>query len=146
MLPGFTLLEVLLVLALLAAAAAIIAPALHSMTARQPLDQAGRVVIATIQELRTSAVQEQQRWQLTTNAQGSMLRADSDRGAVRELLLPTGIRLLADSSTLLGECTRDGRIVGTELRLADEQGHGMSIAFHPLTGAVSRRRTTEGAR
>lgn len=142
-LRGFTLLEVLLVLALLAVALAVVAPTLHSMTARQALDEAGRGLIATVQDIRRTAIHEHQQWRMSAESQGTRLRAVSDRGVIRETPLPAGIRLVTSAGAPLGDICRDGRILGTELRLADQLGNGLVVDFHPLTGAVSLRRTTQ---
>lgn len=135
---GFSLLEVLLVLGLIALLAGLAWPSVAALQQRQELDQACREVIATVQAARRMALQFQTAVRVEYDMRGSTTTLWVSAGDdVLQQQLPQGVRVTASQRDVLWTCQRDGRIAGGTIRLQDDLGQTVWIDCHPLSGTVS---------
>lgn len=142
---GFSLLEVLLVLGLIALLAGLAWPSVAALQQRQVLDQACRDVIAVVQTARRFALQSQTTVRVEYYVRGttSTVRVSTGDDLIQKQL-PLGVRLSVSQPEVLWTCQRNGRIQGGIICLQDELGHAVWIECHPLSGTVSVQRQPGG--
>lgn len=145
---GFSLMELLLVLALLTVLAAVTVPALRGWQQRLTLEQAATALQHQISETRLRSIQSGERWMLVLSlADRTSLQVCPDRPANQpELLqLPQDIRLKpepekglppANAQVLRIIFRPDGTCSATALRLSDPRGNALSLSLDRLTGSV----------
>ena len=87
---GFTLIEAMIVIALIGIVAAFAAPSFVSFTARANLKGAGSEAFSDLQFARAEAVQRNVRVKVTFNANGYVVARDSDDLVIRTVTLGSG--------------------------------------------------------
>jgi len=145
---GFSLMELLLVLALLTVLAAITVPALRGWQQRLTLERAATALQHQISETRLRSIQSGERWMLVLSlSDKTSLQTRPDRPLSRPemLRLPQDIRLkpepekgqpTADAQVLRIIFRPDGTCSATAIRLSDTRGNSLSLSLDRLTGSV----------
>jgi general secretion pathway protein H len=137
---GFTLLEIICVLAIVALLSALVLPAIPSGTSRTRLEAYAVSIAALLQSDRSAAIREQATVATTLNAQTETVRSGSNGSVVQ---LP---RDVAFDAILAKRC--GGRVVGGTIDFfptgmscggtiaLSRQGLGFEIRVNWLTGGV----------
>lgn len=158
---GFTLLELLLTLAILAIAAGLVGPALVRMVENQRLESASRQVSAALRQARDQAIRQQRILIVRFEKDQKRLSLlDSDGTARGQIQLPTGVRLREvrhpgaheETSqafrqgpwTLL--FTPSGTAEDAEIFLENERGRTMRIRADSFTGLARVERVASEAK
>lgn len=145
---GFSLMELLLVLALLTVLAALTVPALHSWQQRLTLERAATALQHQITETRLRSIQSGERWVLVLSLPektSRQLRPDRPLYRPEILQLPKTISLKAEPEK--GQPTTDAQMIrlmfrpdgtcsATSLLLNDTRGNTLSLSIDRLTGSV----------
>lgn len=147
---GFTLLELILVMALIGLFMVVSMPALRDALIDDPLSGSGRRLIGYLGGVRELAVRERQGCLLEVDLEGGVIRhrkeqelqeefdGDTDRADFR---LPgevrfTGFWQAGDGQSAQGVreiwVTRDGYLLRTVLQLEDSEGEALSLVLYPF--------------
>jgi prepilin-type N-terminal cleavage/methylation domain-containing protein len=151
--PGFTLIELILVMVIIAIAAGIVAPALATFTAGRAVDNLSRQVLALTQYAHTQSISEARTYRLNfdENARQYWLTADDGAGTFNALkgefstryTAPEGIRMKVDvtpqpnTNLLLPPNIQQQQIPQTGVALNGQQSGA--------AGAVMQNLHTQGA-
>lgn len=147
-LPGFSLMELLLVLALLTVLAALTVPALRSWQQRLTLEQAATALQHQITETRLRSIQSGERWMLVLSLPEKtslQLRPDRPLNRPELLQLPQQISLKPEpekgQSPNNAQVIRlvfrpDGTCSAAALILSDTRGNALAVSIDRLTGSV----------
>lgn len=145
---GFTLLELLVVLTLMALMAGMVAPRLVGTLDRMNVRSAAGRIVATLRYARSQAASEQRFFRVDIDLSGRTLtvapasplpEALASRGT---LSLPEGVRFL-EAQSVSGASSSDtftirfsplGRTTGGQLLIGDEAGRRLRVVLDPLTG------------
>jgi prepilin-type N-terminal cleavage/methylation domain-containing protein len=145
---GFTLLEVLLTLAIMALILAVSYPSLSRATAAISLRTTGRDILNTFRYAREKAVAEQTGIQVTVDRENQILRLTDDFGeGNRHYLLPDNVRIqrviLGGRESVDGAVTvrflPNGSSDSVELLLQSRTGAFLRVISDPITGGVCIR-------
>ena len=156
---GFTLLELIIVCALIGIMLTVSVPSLRSAFFTNPLKSSARQVIGITNEARQKAVRSQQPYHLHLSRLENRLWyetinpgevEDEDDGLgqnkTRELQLPTSIRLSnlwLKSSGVVSEdktsiwISKKGYMEQAAIQLSDELGNSLSIQLNPFTDPIA---------
>lgn len=141
---GFTMVEVLVVLALLVTASAVILPSVSNWQSRMPLDQAVGILQVELAATRLHAIDDAETWCVDVSADRRSLvrfRMNGDRSIDAEhITLPEGVTIESKAETSseqpLIRFLSDGTTIGATLVIVDENGAQQSLAVDRLTGAT----------
>jgi general secretion pathway protein H len=128
---GFTLLELLIVLAISAAIMALAVPRLSGLTALASLNGAARELAAALRTARGLAMAQHRNVAVILDARAQSYRTE---GAPRTQRVPAGLRLTLDSDTIL--FFPDGSSTGGQIRVAAAQ-RSYVVDVDWLTGRVA---------
>lgn len=140
---GFTLLEILIVLMLLGAAAVLVLPSFTTGLAGVELEAAARDFVTELKRARLAAVSTQQpRRVILMESEGSeaprrYLLTDEYERRLEELSLPKGIGFYDEDSgawPVVLSFYPDGTSSGGEVQLANSTGKRLKVRLDPVTG------------
>jgi type II secretion system protein H len=138
--PGFTLVEMMVVIAILAVMAAVSVPAIRDLRASDPLDQATSVAVTLLSRARQTAVERASLVRVVVDPAGRQywvraMRTGSAPDSVMAdtLALPPDVTLDATTPRLTITFTQTGEARGDALVLR-WQGHTAAIAADQWTG------------
>lgn len=152
---GFTLLELIIVCALIGIMLTISAPSLRGTFFTDPLKSSVRKIIGLTNEARQKAVRSQQPYYLHLSQLENKLwyepiqpdtENDLDENKKHELQLPASIRLSKlwlESDGVVSEnktsfwISKKGYMEQAAIELSDESGNSLSIQFNPFTDPVA---------
>lgn len=145
---GFSLMELLLVLALMTVLAAITVPSLQGWQQRLTLEQAASTLQQQITETRLRSIQSGERWLLVLSLpEKTSLQLCPDSPQI----IPARFRFPADISwkamsrhnavptsmeTIRLVFRPDGTCSDISLQLSDQRGHSLALSLDRLTGSV----------
>ena len=145
---GFSLMELLLVLALLTVLAALTVPAMRGWQQRLTLERAATALQHQISETRLRSIRSGERWMLVLSLSEKtslQIRPDRPLSQPELLRLPQDIRLKpepekgqppVDAQVLRIIFRPDGTCSATALRISDTRGNSLSLSLDRLTGSV----------
>jgi len=136
---GFTLLELIVVLMLLGAAAAVIAPSFSGAMLGLQLETSSRDLITRMRQARVDAVAQQAVFRVVFGGENSedskYMLVDEYGREVRTYDLPKGISLTTQGQLPLTiSFYPNGRSSGGRLGLKREGGRELTIVVDPITG------------
>lgn len=155
---GFTLLELLVVLGIMATAAALVTPSIGSGLGSWRLQAAAREVGTLAKFARNQSVARGRRLQVVLDRSRRLYWLDdvppivadpvtAGRLGIRVFALPAGVRF--GDATIGGARVGEDRVAlvffprgdstGGEVRVLDERGAGYGVAVDPVTGRVELR-------
>lgn len=146
--PGFSLMELLLVLALLTVLAALTVPALRNWQQRLTLEQAATALQHQITETRLRSIQSGERWVLVLSLPertSLQMRPGHPLNHPEMLQLPQQISLKPDPDKsqpstdpqIIRLVFRpDGTCSAAALLLSDTRGNSLALSIDRLTGSV----------
>jgi len=142
---GFSLLEVIVVVVLMAAASAIVLPSFSGAFAGLQVETAGRDMATVMKQARSYAIGRQHPYRIMiplheySNEAVEYVLADEYGRAIKVLSLPEGVRFVSGDrhGRALPESVSfypSGRSSGGVFYLSNEQGKQVRIIVDPITG------------
>ncbi len=148
---GFSLLEIIVVMVVLALASVLVLPSLTSGLSGLELDAAARDMVTLMKKARSQAISEQKVFRV-------MLQISPDQPAdaysyvneyeeeIKAFHFPSGVRILVEDSQSSGRISfyPNGRSSGFQFMLRNEQGKTLLVDVDPVTGFARLSRPEEG--
>ena len=143
---GFSLLELMVVLALMALVAAVVVPAFNRGLDGLRLETEARNLVVRFKEARSQAIalQEVRRVTLSTETEMGYAITDDYGSELKTVKLPEGIQLgLEEGAEKRVTFYPNGRSSGYSLTLFNSRQRRMIVVVDPISGLARARRPTE---
>ena len=140
--PGFSLLELLVVLILVALAVGVVMPSFSRGLRGLELETAGRDLITRMRHARSQAITKQKVFRIILlqeegeDVPDSYIFADEFEQEIRKLFLPEGVSILTEEQEFPVRISfyANGRSSGALFTLRRETGRQIKIRVDPITG------------
>jgi len=148
---GFSLLEIIVVMVVLALGAVLILPSLNTGLSGLRLDAAARDMVTLMKIARSQAISEQKvfRVMLQINPDqpaDSYVYANEYEEEIKAFPFPAGVRILVTNSEMSGRISfyPNGRSSGLQFTLRNEKGKALLVEVDSVTGFARLTRPEEG--